>query len=101
MVRLLGVVKAIAKGLTTTVIFFLIVEVGLRGAYAARNAMVQYVPLPYAFGDDYGPMPPWLDSLEILRNDPVLIWRNAANARRTYLDVYSPVHTEAARLALL
>ena len=96
-----SLIKAVAKGLTTTVIFFLLVEVALRGAYAARNAMVEYVPLPYAFGDDYGPTPPWLDRLEILRNDPLLIWRNEPNARRTYLDIYSPVRTEDDRRALL
>jgi hypothetical protein len=93
--------KAIGKGLTTTVIFFLLIEVVLRGAYTARNAMVRYVPLPYAFGDDYGPMPPWLDRLEILRNDNVLIWRLQPNAQRTYLDIFSPVHTEQDRLKLL
>lgn len=98
---MISALKAIGKGLTTTVIFFLLIEIVLRGAYTARNAMVRYVPLPYAFGDDYGPMPPWLDRLEILRNDNVLIWRLAPNARRTYLDIFSPVHTEQDRLALL
>src|SRR5262245_9594917 len=97
----LVVLKAVAKGLTTTVIFFLFIEITLRGLYAARNAMVRYVPLPYAFGDDYGPMPPWADRLAILKSDPVLIWRNEPNARRTYLDVYSPVRAEDDRRALL
>ena len=101
MVRLRKAITAVAKGLTTTLIFFLVIEVALRGAYITRNAMVRYVPLPYAFGDDYGPMPPWLDRLEILKNDSVLIWRNEPNVRRRYLDVFSPVHTEADRLALL
>ena len=101
MVRLRNAIAAVAKGLTTTLIFFLVIEVALRGAYLARNAMVRYVPLPYAFGDDYGPMPPWLDRLEILKNDSVLIWRNEPNVRRRYLDVFSPVRTEADRLALL
>src|SRR5262245_15552608 len=98
---MVSLLKAVAKGLTTTVIFFLLIEVALRGAYTVRNAMVQYVPLPYAFGDDYGPTPPWLDRLEILRNDSQLIWRNEPNARRTYLDIYSPVRTEDERRALL
>jgi lysophospholipase L1-like esterase len=101
MVRLRNAITAVAKGLTTTLIFFVVIEVALRGAYIARNAMVRYVPLPYAFGDDYGPMPPWLDRLEILKNDSVLIWRNTPNVHRRYLDVFSPVHTEADRLALL
>jgi lysophospholipase L1-like esterase len=93
--------KAFVKGLTTTVIFFLLVELGLRGAYFARNAMVRYVPLPYAFGDDYGPIPPWLDALLILKNDDTLIWKNEPNVKRTYLDVFSPVQTERDRIALL
>jgi hypothetical protein len=93
--------RALAKGLTTTVIFFLLVEILLRGAYFVRNSMVRYVPLPYAFGDDYGPIPPWLDALLILKNDDTLIWKNEPNVRRTYLDVFSPVRTERDRIALL
>jgi lysophospholipase L1-like esterase len=93
--------RALAKGLTTTVIFFLLVEIGLRGAYFIRNSMVRYVPLPYAFGDDYGPIPPWLDALLILKNDDTLIWKNEPNVRRTYLDVFSPVRTDKDRIALL
>src|SRR3954471_226180 len=93
--------RALAKGLTTTVIFFLLVEIVLRGAYFVRNAMVRYVPLPYAFGDDYGPIPPWLDALLILRDDQTLIWKNDPGFRRTYLDVFSPVRAAADRTALL
>jgi len=93
--------RAIAKGLTTTLIFFLLVEILLRGAYFVRNSMVRYVPLPYAFGDEYGPIPPWLDALLILKNDNTLIWKNEPNVRRTYLDVFSPVRTERDRIALL
>jgi lysophospholipase L1-like esterase len=93
--------SAVAKGLTTTVVFFLLTEIALRGAYFVRNAMVTYVPLPYAFGDNYGPIPPWLDALLILKNDPTLIWKNEPNVRRTYLDVFSPVRAERDRIALL
>lgn len=93
--------RAFAKGLTTTVIVFLLVEISLRGAYFVRNSMVRYVPLPYALGDDYGPIPPWLDALLILKNDNTLIWKNEPNVRRTYLDVFSPVRTEHNRIALL
>jgi hypothetical protein len=32
-------------------------------------------------GDDYGPIPPWLDNLLILKPDDALIWKNAADAR--------------------
>src|SRR5688572_20187398 len=94
-------VKAIAKGLTTTVIFFVLAEIGLRGAYLVRNSMVEYVPLPYALGNNYGPIPPWLDALLILNPDPDLIWKNEPDVHRTYLDVFSPVRTAEDRIALL
>ena len=93
--------RAIGKGLATTIIFFVIVEAGLRAAYATRNAFVTYVPLPYVVGDDYGPIPPWLDNLLILRPDPVLIWRNIPNARRAYVDIFTPVWADRDRMALL
>src|SRR4051812_32852496 len=93
--------RALAKGLTTTVIFFAVIEILVRGAYIVRNSLVEYVPLPYAFGDNYGPMPPWLDQLQILKNDDALIWKNEPKVQRTYLDVFSPVWTEADRIALL
>jgi lysophospholipase L1-like esterase len=93
--------RAVAKGLTTTVVFFLFAEIALRSAYFVRNAMVTYIPLPYALGNQYGPIPPWLDALLILQNDSTLIWRNEPNARRTYLDVFSPVRAAEDRIALL
>ena len=99
--RLKAVLKGFAKGLTTTVIFVVIAEAALRGAYYVRNTKVTVVPLPYTFGDDYGPIPPWLGGLLILKSDPTLIWTNLPNARRTYLDIFSPVRGEQDRLALL
>src|SRR5437868_3740228 len=93
--------RVIGKALLTTIIFVLIVEAGLRAAYAGRNALVRYVPLPYVIGDDYGPIPPWLDNLLILRPDPVLIWKNIPNARRTYVDIFTPVRSDRDRMALL
>jgi hypothetical protein len=54
------------KALAATVIIFLIFETLLRTAYFMRNSMVTKVPLPYVFGYDYGPVPPWLDSLRML-----------------------------------
>jgi lysophospholipase L1-like esterase len=92
---------SIVKGLVTTLIAFAIAEAGLRGAYAARNAMVTRVPLPYSVGDDYGPIPPWLDRMLILLPDPNLIWRSAPSVRRTYVDIFSPARTAADRTALL
>src|ERR1041384_5092177 len=95
------IVRGLAKALVTTIIFFLVVEVGLRVVYAGRNSLVEYVPLPYVVGDDYGPIPPWLDSLLILRPDPVLIWKNIPNATRTYVDIFTPVRSDRDRTALL
>ena len=93
--------KPVLKSLITTIIFFTVAEAGLRAVYAVRNAMVRLVPLPYSVGDQYGPIPPWLDRLMILVPDDTLIWRNLPNVRRTYVDIFSPAHTEADRTALL
>jgi lysophospholipase L1-like esterase len=93
--------RVIGKAILTTLTFFVLVEVGLRAAYTGRNALVRYVPLPYVVGDDYGPIPPWLDNLLILRPDPVLIWKNIPNARRAYVDIFTPVRADRDRMALL
>src|SRR5712691_3089755 len=93
--------RPLGKALLTTIVFFLVVEAGLRAAYAGRNALVTYVPLPYVVGDDYGPIPPWLDNLLILRPDPVLIWKNIPDARRAYVDIFTPVRSDRDRIALL
>ncbi len=93
--------RILGKSVATTVIFFLAVELGLRLVYAGRNAFVRYVPLPYVVGDNYGPIPPWLDNLVILHPDPVLIWKNIPNARRNYVDIFTPVWRDGDRIALL
>jgi lysophospholipase L1-like esterase len=93
--------RVLGKALLTTIVIFVLVEVALRAAYAGRNALVTYVPLPYVVGDDYGPIPPWLDNLLILRPDPTLIWKNIPNARRAYVDIFTPVRSDRDRLSLL
>ena len=93
--------RRLLKSCITTVIFFGLAEVGLRALYVTRNAFVQRVPLPYSVGDDYGPVPPWLDRMMILVPDEALIWRNRPNIRRTYVDIFSPAPNAAARTALL
>jgi len=93
--------RALAKSAVTTIIFFALAETTLRGAYLARNAVVRYIPLPYVVGDDYGPIPPWLDNLLILRPDDHLIWTNTPNARRTYVDIFTPARRDEDRVALL
>src|ERR1043166_8694236 len=91
----------VVKSVLTTIIFFIVAELGLRGAYGVRNSMVRLVPLPYALGDEYGPIPPWLDRLMILVPDDTTIWRNLPNVRRTYVDIFSPVRRPEDRVALL
>ena len=93
--------RGVLKSLITTTIFFGVAEVALRGAYVARSALVTFVPLPYALGDEYGPIPPWLDRMLILVPDDTLIWRSAPNVRRTYVDIFSPVRRAEDRTALL
>src|SRR3954453_167830 len=92
---------AIVKSCITTAIFFALAELLLRGTYAVRAAFVRRIPLPYSVGDDYGPVPPWLDNMMILVPDEHLIWHNQPNVRRTYVDIFSPAPTAAARTALL
>jgi len=95
------VLKGVLKSLITTIIFLAVAEAGLRAAYAVRSSMVRLVPLPYSVGDQYGPIPPWLDRLMILAPDDQLIWRNLPNVHRTYVDIFSPARSEADRTALL
>jgi len=96
-----SLLSGLAKSVVATLIFFTLFEVLLRGTYVARNATVRSIPLPFALGDEYGPIPPWLDRLLILVPDHALIWRSLPNARRTYVDIFSPVRTEQDRIALL
>ena len=93
--------KGVGKSLITTIIFCAVAEAALRAAYGIRNSFVQRVPLPYALGDEYGPVPPWLDNLMILVPDRTLIWRNLPNVHRTYVDIFSPVRRAEDRIALL
>ncbi|MBM3813281.1 MAG: hypothetical protein FJW20_16775 [Acidimicrobiia bacterium] len=76
-------------------------ELVLRATYWVRNLFVGAIALPYAVGDDYGPIPPWVDGLRILVPDEHLIWRNRPSLRRTYVDIFSPVPLESERTALL
>jgi lysophospholipase L1-like esterase len=96
-----AVFSEIAKGLGATLLVFAILETLLRLAYSARNLMVTEVPLPYVFGYDYGPIPPWLDGLRMLEADKALIWKNRPNIQRKYIDVFSPAHSEQEKTALL
>ena len=96
-----NVFKEIVKGLLATVVLFVILEAVLRIAYFGRNWMVTEIPVPHVFGDDHGPIPPWLDGLRILESDKVLIWKNRPNLQRKYIDVFSPAGSEQEKTALL
>ena len=96
-----NVFKEIAKGLLVTVVGFVILEALLRIAYFSRNWMVTEIPVSYVFGDDHGPIPPWLDGLRILEPDKVLIWKNRPNIQRRYIDVFIPAHSEREKTAIL
>jgi lysophospholipase L1-like esterase len=93
--------KDLVKVVTATIIFLVVVESLLRVAYFIRNAMVDYVVLPYNAAQDFGPVPSWLDGLRILKPDDVLFWKGRSNLSRRYLDVYSPVQREEDRTVLL
>jgi lysophospholipase L1-like esterase len=96
-----AVLTELSKTIGATLVVFAIVESLVRVAYFARNSMVDYVPLPYVIGHSYGPMPPWLDGLRILKPDETLIWKNRPMRQRKYIDVFSPTHREEDRAALL
>jgi lysophospholipase L1-like esterase len=88
----------------STVVVVLVVgaaEIALRGVYAARNALVDVVALPYAPGERYGPVPPWANGLRLLEPDTHLMWRNRPGVRRRYVDVFGPAPDERARTAIL
>ena len=92
--------RLFATAFTTTHHLFLLIEVGLRSVLRAKLDG----PLRrcrYAIGNDQGPVPPWNDALDLLKGDSALIWKNEPSARRTYLDVFSPVRTAQDRIDLL
>jgi lysophospholipase L1-like esterase len=101
MVHRNGSFRDYAKGLAITVACFVILDALLRVIYLARNSFVDYVPLPYVVGDEYGPTPPWLDRLRMLERDKILIWRNRPNFHQRYIDIFAPTRTEQDRVSLL
>jgi lysophospholipase L1-like esterase len=96
-----SILRELVKIIAATVVFFALVESLFRVAYFLRNSMVDYVVLPYNAAQDFGPIPPWLDGLRILEHDDSLFWKGRPNLQRKYMDVYSPVHVEEDRTALL
>jgi len=92
-------VRVIA-GTAIAILLLLCLEGTVRVIFWARNTRVTSVPLPYVVGDDYEPVPPWLDSLLILAPDPDLVWRNRPNLNRRYVDLFQPARSQEDRLQL-
>jgi lysophospholipase L1-like esterase len=93
--------KEFARTAGAILFVLVLLEALLRISYFFRNSFVDVVPLPYVIGHDYGPIPPWGEDLRILEPDSELIWRNRANVKRKYLDVFSPCDRPEDRTALL
>jgi lysophospholipase L1-like esterase len=100
-VSIRSVFTALGKSAFASLVLLVVSEALLRGAYGVRNSTVRYIPLPYSLGDDYGPMPPWLDRFHLLVHDDALLWRNVRSVERTYVDIFSPVWQESDRVGLL
>lgn len=98
--RFRNVIRQLPKMIVFTVVFFLLLEGLLRIAWYIRNSHVDYIPLPFAL-DTYGPVPPWVDGLRILKPDPILSWRVEPNIQRKYIDVFSPVDRPEDRFSFL
>jgi lysophospholipase L1-like esterase len=97
-----GTGKEITLWLVSLLLVLMLLEVAIRVAYAARNALVDVMPLPYAIGADWGPIPPWLDQKRMLEeNHPTLVWRGSPHFRQTYLDVFGPAATDDERRSIL
>ena len=78
----------------------LLAEIAIRIVYHVRNSRVEAVPVIYTVRN-LGFAPPWMDELRILEPDERLRWKGRPNARRKYLDVFSPIRTEEERITLL
>jgi len=98
--RAAQVAGVVAVSTIMTVVALGLVEGGLRAVWALRNFRLEAVALPYVV-DDYGPVPPWADAARVLEPDPALLWRSRAGVERRYVDVFTPIRSEADRVALL
>ena len=90
----------VGQSAVATLLFFIVFELLLQTAYSIRNAMVDYVPVPYVLGADYGPVPPWLDGLRMVQPDEKLLWRGRPGFRQKYIDNFAPFHTQEDRRAI-
>ena len=93
-------IKNLAKVAIGSIVFLLLIEVGIRITYKIRNSRVEYVPIPYMVRN-IGLVPPWMEGLRIIEPDDVLLFRGRPNAQRKYLDLFCPMPSEQFRKAML
>ena len=93
-------IKNLAKVAIGSIVFVLLIEVGIRVVYQIRNSRVEYVPIPYMVRN-FGLVPPWMDGLRIVESDDLLLLRGRPNAQRKYLDLFCPMPSEEYRKAML
>jgi lysophospholipase L1-like esterase len=92
--------KNLIKVAIGSIVFVLVLEVGIRVAYKIRNSCVEYVPIPYMVRN-LGLVPPWMEGLRIIDPDELLLFRGRPNAQRKYLDLFCPMPSEQYRKAIL
>jgi len=95
-----NLIKNGAKVAIGSIVFLLLIEVGIRVAYKVRNSRVEYVPIPYMVRN-FGLVPPWMEGLRIIEPDDLLLFRGRPNAERKYLDLFCPMPSEQFRKAML
>lgn len=82
-------------------LILILIELLLRFTYSIRNSFVNFIPLPYIVGSDYGPIPPWHEKLKILMLAPEVVWKGKPNFKQVYIDTFCPVNRESDRLSLV
>jgi lysophospholipase L1-like esterase len=95
-----NLIKNLTRVAIGSIVFLLVLEVGIRVTYRIRNSRVEYVPIPYMVRN-FGVVAPWMDGLRIIEPDDVLLFHGKANAQRKYLDLFCPMPSEQFRKALL
>lgn len=95
-----NLIKNLAKVAIGSIVFVLLIEVGIRIVYKVRNSRVEYIPIPYMVRN-FGLVPPWMEGLRIVEDDDVLLFRGRPNVQRRYLDLFCPMPSEQFRKAMM
>ena len=95
-----NLIKNLAKVAIGSIVFLLLIEVGIRIAYHVRNSRVEFVPIPFMVRN-FGLVPPWMEGLRIIEPDDELLFRGKPNAQRKYLDLFCPMPSEEFRKRML